>query len=71
MADRDQPLSDNEVGDRLYAALEALGQSEAETVRGQTSLEAARRALRLIQVGLLVASEGGTDEVVGVIQPET
>lgn len=59
------PLSDNQVGDKLGAALNALA-GEAETVRGQTALEAARRALRLLSFGLLYAAETGTNEVPGV-----
>lgn len=70
MADRDQPLSDNQIGDRLHAALEALGREDAETVRGKTALKAARQALGLLQVGLLVAAEEDSDDVPGVIQPE-
>jgi hypothetical protein len=31
-------LSDNQVGDRRYAALEAIGSDEGETIRGNTAL---------------------------------
>jgi hypothetical protein len=34
-------LSDNQVGDRLHAALEAVGTEEGETIRGNTALVAA------------------------------
>lgn len=69
MAD-DKPLSDNQAGDRLHAALEALGTAKGETVRADTALAAARRALRMLQLGLLVASEKGEDQVPGIIPRE-
>lgn len=50
-------LTDFEVHDRLIAATDALGDDEGETVRGNTALEAARKALRLMQLGLLTAME--------------
>lgn len=53
----DAKLSDNEVHDRLVAAYEALGEEDAATTRGQTAITAARRALALFQLGLLVAME--------------
>ncbi len=36
-------LSDNQVGDRLHAALETIGTDEGETIRGNTALVAARQ----------------------------
>lgn len=63
-----QKLTDFEVHDRLVAAAEALGREEAETVRGRTALEAARRALTLLQVGLVYAVEAGEDKIPGVIE---
>lgn len=65
MAD-DEPLSDNQAGDRLHAALEALGDAPGATVRADTALKAARRALSLFQLGLLMASEKGDDTLPGV-----
>jgi hypothetical protein len=62
-------LSDNEAHDRLHAAREALGEEAGETVRGDTVLKAARRALSLLQFGLLKAAEDGTDKVEGIIDP--
>ncbi len=37
-------LSDNQIGDRLHAALEAIGTNEGETIRGNTALVAARHS---------------------------
>jgi hypothetical protein len=50
-------LSDNQVGDRLHAALEAVGTQESETIRGNTALVAARQTLSLLEQGLLIAAE--------------
>lgn len=50
-------LSDTEVYQRLIDASDALGAKEAKSVRGNTALKAARRALTLIQMGLLKAIE--------------
>jgi hypothetical protein len=50
-----KPLSDNEVDDRLKAARELLGKDDGETVAGNTALNAARRALELISLGLIKA----------------
>jgi len=55
-------LSDNQVGDRLHAALEAVGTDEGETIRGNTALVAARQTLSLKQ-GLLIAAERNSDYV--------
>jgi hypothetical protein len=56
-------LSDNQVGDRLHAALEAVGTEEGETVRGNTALVAARQTLNLLEQGLLIAAERNSDHV--------
>ena len=37
-------LSDSQIGDRLHAALEAIGTNEGETIRGNTALVAARHS---------------------------
>ncbi|MCP1550711.1 pentose-5-phosphate-3-epimerase [Methylorubrum zatmanii] len=58
-----RPLTDNEVHDRLVAAVEALGTRPGATVRGDTSLLAARRALSLFQLALLMAVEQESDEM--------
>ena len=56
-------LSDNQVGDRLHAALEAVGTGEGETIRGNTALVAARQTLSLLKQGLLIAAERNSDDV--------
>lgn len=61
-----KPLSDNQVHDALVAAHDALGDHPAETVRGQTALEAAKKMLRLLKLGLLVAAEKNQDHIDGV-----
>ena len=55
MAD-DDPLSDNTAHDRLYKALETLGEAPGASVHANTALKAARRGLRLLALGLLCAS---------------
>jgi hypothetical protein len=45
-------LSDIDVHDRLYAARNALGDEEAETVEGNTAIEAARKALSLFNAAI-------------------
>ena len=42
-------LSDNQIGDRVHAALEAIGTDEGETIRGNTALVAVRQTLRLLE----------------------
>jgi hypothetical protein len=56
-------LSDNQVGDRLHAALEAIGTDEGETIRGNTVLVAASQTLSLLEQGLLIAAERNSDDV--------
>jgi hypothetical protein len=56
-------LSDNQVGDRLHAALEVLGTDEGETIRGNTASVAARQALTLLEQGLLIAAERNSDHL--------
>jgi hypothetical protein len=56
-------LSDNQIGDRLHAALEAIGTDEGETIRGNTALVAARQALSLLEQGLLIAAERNSDDI--------
>lgn len=60
MAD-DQPLSDNQVHDRLNAASEALGEAPGITVRGQTALDMARKVLSGLQLAVLLGGERATD----------
>ena len=56
-------LSDNQIGDRLYAALATIGTDEGETIRGNTALVAARQTLSLLEQGLLIAAERNSDDV--------
>jgi hypothetical protein len=49
------PLTDDEAYERLHAALLALGTEAGASVAGDSALEAARRALRLLELGLLSA----------------
>ena len=52
----DDPLSDNAAHDRLYKALETLGEAPGASISADTALKAARRCLRLLALGLLCAS---------------
>lgn len=63
-------LSDNEVHDRLVAAERALGDRPASTTRGGTALSAARKALVVLQFGLIKASEENTGKIDCVIEGE-
>jgi hypothetical protein len=56
-------ISDNQVGERLHAALKAIGTDEGETIRGNTALVAARQTLSLLKQGLLIAAERNSDDV--------
>jgi hypothetical protein len=51
-----QSLSDNAAHDRLYKALEALGEAPGATVHADTALRAARHALRILALSLVRAS---------------
>lgn len=53
----DDGLSDSEAGDRLSKAQDALGDEPGASVAADTALSAARKALRLISLGLIVAGE--------------
>lgn len=66
----DKPLSDTQVHDRLVAASYVLGSAPGATGRANTALEAARRALRLLQLGMVHAMEAQTDKIPGVIDPD-
>jgi hypothetical protein len=66
MADK---LSDKQAYERLHSALLALGREDGETVRGDTSLKAARRAIALVQMGLLKAMDEESDRNIAVKDP--
>lgn len=71
MAD-DKPLNDNQVHDRLHAAMEVLGNAEGETVHGDTALKTARRSLMLLQLGVLTSQakdDAGNDNVKDPSEP--
>lgn len=51
----DKPLSDSAADDRLKAALGALGDAPGATVRADTALQAARKMLALLSMGLICA----------------
>lgn len=50
-------LTDDEAHERLVKAQQALGVEVAETTWANTALEAARKALALLQLGLVAASD--------------
>lgn len=56
-------LTDEEVYDLLFAARRALGDRDAETVRGRTVLDFARQALVTMQFGLIQSMENGSDRI--------
>lgn len=64
-----KPLSDIDIHERLTAARELLGNEKAETVRGETAVEAARRVLSGLALALLLAGELESDKIEGVIDP--
>lgn len=70
MADDPHGLTDEDVHELLVAATYALGDAGGATVRGDTAIKAARRALALLQFALVSAMESGADQVHGVL-PET
>ncbi len=63
-------LTDEEVHERLCAAVEALGTDVGETTRGNTALEAARQMLTLLQFGLVKAMEDNASRIEGLTDPE-
>lgn len=62
-----EPLTDEQVHDRLVAAREALGDAEPASVRAQTIMDAAKRTLVTLQLALVWATEHDTDEVPGLL----
>lgn len=54
-------LDDDQVFDRLYAAILALGDEDGETTRGDTAIKSARRMLLLLQMGIIASQEGLTE----------
>ena len=64
-----KPLSDIDIHARLTAARKIIGDGEAETVRGDTALKAARQVLSGLGLALLLAGEQESDRLVGVKDP--
>ena len=50
-------LSDNEAFERIHAAREALGSEGGATVHADTALSAARKALAMLSLALVAASD--------------
>lgn len=61
-----KPLSDIDIHERLTAARKIIGDGEAETVRGDTALKAARQVLSGLGLALLLAGELESDKLAGV-----
>lgn len=59
-------LSDDDVYDRLVAAYEAMDQRPGATVPGETAIQTAKRALKILQFALLAANEKGFARLEGV-----
>lgn len=53
------PLTDEQVHELLVKAEQSLGKAPAATLRGSTALETARRALGMLQMGLVRSMEEG------------
>jgi hypothetical protein len=51
------PVDDTQAYALLHDALMALGRASGRTVRGDTALKTARRALTLLQIALVAAGE--------------
>ncbi len=58
-------LNDTEVWDALHAALEALGENDGATMAGGTAMRSARRALILLQMGVLKSAEADQEPFKG------
>lgn len=52
-----QPLTDTQACDRLQQAQDALGDAPGLSIPGNTALEAARKVLKLLTLGLIAAGE--------------
>ena len=61
-----QPLTDNQTHELLTKARQALGSAPGATVRADTALKAARRALSGLALALLLAGETAADEADGL-----
>lgn len=61
----DDKLTDEQVWNRLHVASEALGEAKGATVAGDTALTAARRALALLQMGVLKSADADQEPFKG------
>lgn len=55
-------MPDREVYDRLHSALLAMGDADGATVHGDTAIKAARRAVTMLQVGVLTVMDKSKDQ---------
>lgn len=62
MPDKTLMLSDHQVYQRLIDASAMLGQAGAASTHGDTAIKAARKALVLIQMGLVKAMDDAADD---------
>jgi hypothetical protein len=62
-------LSDNQVGDLIQKSRDVLDGATAQTVRGDTTLKAARFSLAALQAGLVLAEVQDSDENTAIIDP--
>lgn len=62
-------LSDLDTFNRIYAAILALGNEDAETKHGQTAITTARLALTALQMALLASMREATPEPASTIPP--
>lgn len=61
MMSEKQPLNDTEAHSILTDARMMIARSKGQTVRAETALRAADKALLLLSLGLLMAAEEGSD----------
>lgn len=69
MADYERKLPDNEVWERIDAALKILGGEAGVTVHGHGALEMSRRTLSVSQAALLIVQNKQADEADGLRPP--
>lgn len=64
-----EKLTDDDVYERLHAALLALGREKAETKLGHTTITTARLAVASLQQNLLQAMESGSSVNSAILDP--
>jgi hypothetical protein len=65
------PLTDNEAHSLLTETRMMLAQSKGRTVRAETAIRAADKALLLLSLGLLMAAEQNSDDNLAIIKDRT